>query len=62
MPDDLPRIGAEPDCEFPGCLLIGRTRTWIPALGEHRILCSVHDDWDWTNTIRAALRGDGSEA
>lgn len=66
MPEDLSRIGVEPDCDYPGCLLVGRTRTWLRAVGEHRILCSIHDDWDGTppeptkddalKAMRAALR------
>jgi hypothetical protein len=42
--DDLPRIGPEPDCQFPGCQLLGRTRTRTPA-GNEKIVCSLHVGW-----------------
>jgi hypothetical protein len=44
MPDDLPRIGPEPDCEYPGCLLLGRTR--VSGWHRHHIVCSLHTDWN----------------
>lgn len=50
--DDLPRIGTEPDCEYPGCQLLGRTRTdrtfengWRPGMPV-KIVCSLHATWN----------------
>ena len=46
MPDDLPRIGPEPDCEYPGCLLLGRTRVYGWRRARTFIVCSLHTDWN----------------
>jgi hypothetical protein len=46
MPDDLARIGPEPDCEYPGCLLLGRTRVQHVEWGGYLIVCSLHTDWN----------------
>lgn len=52
MAPDLPRIGPEPDCEYPGCQLLGRTRTdqtyehgWRHGMPV-KIVCSLHVGWD----------------
>lgn len=45
MPTDLSRIGPEPDCQYPGCQLLGRIRILSRPAGEHRIVCSLHHDW-----------------
>lgn len=46
--DDLPRIGPEPDCDYPGCRLLGRVRILARgALAErYVVVCSLHTDWD----------------